>query len=106
MVKIVCVSTRNHATLKEPKSCTTQVRNASRPTDAVTFAIGKLNLGSVITSAAVSIKLKSVLWHININMNNKLAAGCFTSFVKCVARIDGIAFILLLSQIFIYNYAH
>lgn len=33
-------------TLNEPKSCTTHVRNASRPTDAVTFAIGKLNLGS------------------------------------------------------------
>ena len=33
-------------TLYEPKSCTTHVKNASRPTEAVTFAMGKVNLGS------------------------------------------------------------
>lgn len=33
-------------TLYGPRSCTTQVRKASRPTGAVTFAIGELNLGS------------------------------------------------------------
>lgn len=33
-------------TLYEPKSCTTHVSNASRPTGNVTFEMGALNFGS------------------------------------------------------------
>jgi len=48
MLKMVCVSTRNQATLKLTKSWTTHVSRASRPTGTVELLMGPLNLGSAV----------------------------------------------------------
>lgn len=51
----------------EPRSCTTQVRKASRPTEAVTFPIGYVNFGSTRVNSKKKTKKKTTTRKKEIN---------------------------------------